>query len=206
LVWNAGVNPTSFGCLAYLVSVIHGMVDHERDIARTDFLTGLPNTRPFSKALATELVRTRRSHAVLTVAYLDVDDFKKINDTLGHEAGDSALREIAAAVRGAVRASDIVARRGGDEFVLLLHDADADRARKVLARVLAHVASVVGGEHLQISLSVGAVTCVGGCCDGDELVRRADNLMYDVKQDGKGHARYEILTGDAVARPRPTEA
>jgi diguanylate cyclase (GGDEF)-like protein len=197
LVWNIAINTVSLALLGSLVVQVRRLVEREHDLARTDFLTGLPNARAFYEALATELVRSRRSHAALTVAYLDIDDFKKINDSLGHQAGDGVLREIARTIRAGIRAPDLVARLGGDEFAILLPETGSDEASTALGRILAPLAAAVSRGDWHLGLSVGAVTCLNGYCSGDEIIRGADDLMYQVKQSGKNGARYAVVAADA---------
>ena len=199
LWWNLAASLVSFTFLAFLVSTLRRMVEHERETARTDFLTSLANGRAFDEALAVELARSRRSRAPVSLAYVDIDDFKLVNDRLGHGAGDAALREFAHRLWRGVREHDIVARLGGDEFAVLLPETAAVEARVVVERLRRTLAEPVAGVGWPLTASVGAVTCLDATATGDELIRSADGLMYGAKQGGKDAARFSVL--DAAGRP-----
>jgi diguanylate cyclase (GGDEF)-like protein len=193
LWWNATVNVASFALLAYMISQLRELVDWERDVARTDFVTGLPNTRAFYEALGVELSRSSRTRTSVTLAYLDIDDFKQLNDRFGHDAGDRALREIAQMIRRNLRDPDLLARLGGDEFAILLPATGRVEAQAVLGRLQAELHEDGIAERWQTTFSLGAVTCPNGACGADELIRAADDLMYEAKQEGKNAARFEAL-------------
>jgi len=193
LWWNIAVNVASFALLAYMISQLRVLFDWEREAARTDFVTGLPNTRAFYEALGVELSRSRRTRTPLSLAYLDIDDFKQLNDHFGHDAGDRALREIAQTIRRSLRAPDLLARLGGDEFAILLPATGRVEAQAALRRLQAGLQEDGAAERWRISFSLGAVTCPNGACGADDLIRAADNLMYEVKLGGKNGARFEVL-------------
>ncbi len=132
-----------------------------------------------------ELRRLSRTGSRLTVAYCDVDNLKTINDTLGHDAGDRLLRAVGQSMRAALRATDTVARMGGDEFALLLPDTSGEDAWTALLKVResAHAAIIL--EELDASVSVGAVWTGGERSGLDALLRQADAAMYEVKGAGK---------------------
>jgi len=158
--------------------------------ARTDALTGLLNRRGFAKRLDRQIAACAASGKAGTLVYVDLDNFKAVNDRLGHPAGDAALKGLAAALRGAVRSGDLVARLGGDEFALWLVDTDhpaaVERAKQILA-LTAEIASYSAGPDKPLGLSVGvAVHLPGRNEDTGELLERADQAMYVVKHRGKG--------------------
>jgi diguanylate cyclase (GGDEF)-like protein len=144
--------------------------------ATTDPLTGVANRRAWEAEAARSLARAARSGASLTVALLDLDDFKEVNDRQGHSAGDRLLRQVATQWRSRLRASDLLGRHGGDEFVLCLPDTDGPGAAEVLGRL--H-----GG--LPISWSVGMATARPGDSLGD-LLQRADEQLYQGKRQRRG--------------------
>jgi diguanylate cyclase (GGDEF)-like protein/PAS domain S-box-containing protein len=167
--------------------------------ATHDPLTGLPNRRLLIEALIGALADLGRGHRTGTVAlmFIDLDRFKLVNDVLGHDAGDALLRTAASRLRNAVRAHDMVARFGGDEFVVLLqHVADRGELHDVAQRILDAIAAPiqVGGETADVGASVGIATASGPDDDPDALVRNADAAMYKAKDRGRG--RYEFFRTD----------
>jgi diguanylate cyclase (GGDEF)-like protein len=192
LVWNASVNLVSFALLAWLIARLRDLLERERLTARTDFLTGVANSRAFSEALDQAIARAQRHDLALALGYVDVDDFKTINDRLGHSTGDQVLRSVAQAIRAVLRASDSVGRLGGDEFGVLLPDTDADAAEAVLQRLRRDLAALAAQQGWPLSVSIGAVVCRPTECDVDQLIRRADALMYEVKATGKDNVRVVV--------------
>ena len=152
-----------------------------RHLALHDSLTDLPNRTLFLDRLEMALKRARRDGERVGVLYLDVDDFKEVNDGFGHVVGDELLREVARRLRGCVRASDTVGRMGGDEFTIVLPNiADADAGLIVAEKVREALAEpyVIGGRSLEISVSVGVAVYPEDGSDQDRLLRRADAGMY----------------------------
>lgn len=187
--WGLLSNVLLFLLAALGLGAFRAAYVHERGLARVDELTGLANRHAFLERAEAELVRACRSGRPISMAFVDVDDFKLLNDQLGHAAGDGALRAVADELRGAVRAVDLVARIGGDEFAVLLPDIDVEGAAAAARRIRA---------ELTLACSTGCVTWMDPPTAIDQLLRQADRLMYDVKHDGKGEARHEV-----VRRPPP---
>jgi len=157
--------------------------------AATDQLTGLPNRRYLWEALSAELMRARRKQTPLAVILLDIDHFKQFNDRWGHEAGDLVLKNVSYAIRTVVRGSDIVARHGGEEFVIVLPEADAEIA---LARAEGVRLEIAGLKLTYDGESLGTVTASFGVAvsrklieTAEGLVRIADHAMYEAKQGGR---------------------
>ncbi|MBI5518630.1 MAG: diguanylate cyclase [Desulfovibrio sp.] len=172
------------------------MLDHiaqVRDMAEKDFLTRMYNRRYFFSAGAQlHALLARRSQPV-TVAMLDIDHFKNINDTLGHEAGDAVLRQMAALLASRFRVSDIVARLGGEEFCVLASDMDADRARLLFEdlRATFEATPVIFGEE-RISYTVSIGLCGEPGLSLDEMLREADRMLYRSKSAGRNRVtQYE---------------
>jgi diguanylate cyclase (GGDEF)-like protein len=155
--------------------------------SRRDALTSLPNRRAFEEELAREAARVDRSQAPLAVAILDVDRFKSVNDQHGHAAGDEVLRAVAARLAGALRAGDVVARIGGEEFALLLPGVDLAEAAEIAERVRAIIADApmnAGGRSLSITASLGCAVLLGRE-SAAELLARADARLYEAKRAGR---------------------
>jgi len=191
-VWNFCARLLFLLLVALLLARLRDMLERERDLSRTDSLTGLYNARRCKEIMEDEIARARRYGHPLSLAFIDVDDFKRINDTGGHSAGDRLLQSMARAIRGNLRRSDVVARFGGDEFVVLLPLADQEAARAVVAKLVDSVAEELKRENRPVTLSVGVVNCesVGPKVTVDDMLKEADRLMYDVKASGKHGARF----------------
>lgn len=182
--WNALVLTGLFFVVAAIQTALCGALRYEREMSRTDALTGVANARYFFELAHREQRRARRYRTPLTVAYVDLNGFKAINDAHGHAVGDQVLREFAHALAASVREIDVVARVGGDEFVILLPQADAAGARIVMGRLGREIDQV--RSRWPIAWSIGVVTFPAPPDDIEELVRAADRLMYSVKNAGGG--------------------
>jgi chemotaxis family two-component system sensor kinase Cph1 len=155
------------------------------ELALHDPLTGLPNRRLLMDRLEQELAHTRRAEQ-LAVVFIDIDRFKEINDTFGHPAGDLALAHVAAALTGAARGGDTVARIGGDEFVVLCDNVSGDDAMKLADRILAAVAAEpTGSSGWRVTASAG-VALAGPGADASQVLSAADTAMYRAKAAGRG--------------------
>jgi len=165
-------------------------------LARTDPLTGLPNRRAFLERLTDELARARRNATPVCIAYLDVDNFKNLNDERGHAEGDEFLKHISHAIKDTVRASDVAARLGGDEFAVLFADAKRIAVEPLAQRLLARVRAL-GDRYpgLDLGASVGMAWFEHAPEEPELLLQRADGAMYEAKTAGKH--RFALWSGDA---------
>lgn len=189
LVWNIVLRGTAYVIVASLAATFRRQVRQAEQLALTDFLTGAWNRRAFYQSVAKEIARLERCGGPFSLAYIDLDDFKIINDRFGHEKGDKVLRTLVDVCNANLRGSDLVGRLGGDEFVLLLAETDATMLRKMLPRLVDKIKSGLGNR---VSLSVGAVTCTRSPEDVEAIIRHADDLMYEVKHATKNDIRYSI--------------
>lgn len=192
--------------LEMLAQQASAMLENARlfHLARHDALTGLPRRRVFEERFALELSRAGRSFDAISVAMIDIDDFKYVNDRFGHLVGDRALRVVADVMRGVSRATDVVARYGGEEFVMLLPGTDEQGARVVAAKLREALAAhpiVLGPQvELMMTVSIGLAVVAPEDLGHDvqEFVRRADHALYDAKLAGKN--RFEVFgTRDRTA-------
>jgi two-component system, cell cycle response regulator len=170
-------------------------------ISRTDALTGLRNRRHVEEYLAKLTSLARRNGEPIAVLVIDIDHFKSVNDTHGHDAGDAVLREVASRMLDSVRLEDMVGRWGGEEFLVVLpNTADqgaaelAERLRQVVADTPCRLAD---GDAVQVTISVGCAASL--IDDTGRLVRSADTAMYEAKQTGRN--RVVVAASDDLARP-----
>ncbi len=158
--------------------------------AHQDHLTGLANRRAFSAALDAALAHRTRTDEPLSLVTVDVDDFKEVNDTRGHAAGDAVLRQVTAALRSSVRrGGDTVARLGGDEFVALLRGCDQDDAASLAERIRSDVATRTGG----VTVSIGVATLTSGTASPDEVMRASDGALYAAKASGRDRVSAAVI-------------
>ncbi|MDJ0892810.1 MAG: EAL domain-containing protein, partial [Gammaproteobacteria bacterium] len=193
----------------------------EREITRLAFydsLTGLPNRALFLDRLSQAAARTERGHGLVAVLFLDIDNFKRINDTLGHHAGDLLLKEIANRLTERVRrcdtvsrpshssgAENLIARLGGDEFVLLISDVKRPEDASVVAtRILAELSGpfVVDGHEVFVSASIGIAVSPADGQETQQILTNADTAMYQVKDEGKNSFKFYEPTMHAAALDR----
>jgi len=177
-------------------------------IAHYDVLTGLPNRRLLDDRLAMAIAHARRREELLAVCFLDLDNFKRVNDTYGHEVGDKVLMETAQGIRSVLRAHDTVARIGGDEFVLLLTGLQSrSRIIELMQRVLemARQPLEIDGKTISLSASAGVVIFPDIDLSADELLRYADQAMYRAKQQGRNRFIMFDANEDLESRERQTK-
>jgi two-component system cell cycle response regulator len=169
-------------------TVVARWARHLRLMVGTDHLTGLSQRRPFLERIEEELQRTSSARGALSVALLDVDEFKKFNDTHGHLAGDRALQLLATRLRKSVRSSDLVARFGGEEFVIAFPRLDVDRAVRRVNELRAELAAVqipTGGKTLHLTLSAGVGSWPADGETFDAVLARVDERLYEAKAAGR---------------------
>ena len=174
-------------------------------LAHHDGLTDLPNRILFQDRLHQAVEHARRNRQTLAVLFLDLDHFKKINDTLGHTVGDELLIYVAARLRGCVRASDTVARVGGDEFTILLPEiARVEDVTTVAEKIMQVFATpiILGEQELTVSASIGASLYPNDGEEAETLVKSADAAMYRAKEQGRGNCQFYSLAASAQASER----
>ena len=164
-----------------------------RELADTDPLTGIPNRRVFEQRIAEELDRARRYDQVVTIALIDIDDFKRINDANGHQVGDRVLKQLAALLKRELRTMDFVARIGGEEFVIVLPETGGTGARLFADRVLRRIANhrfTDGTEDVPVTASAGLATFPDDrAADVEGLLKLADENLYRAKHAGRNRYR-----------------
>lgn len=199
-IWAANflMQTLSFVIVGVLIAELRRVLEREREVSRRDDLTGLLNSRAFYEETERILAISRRHGRPLAIGYIDLDNFKAVNDQLGHHAGDELLRRASELLERCVRSGDVLGRLGGDEFAILLPETGPDGTRALLERLRHRLAGMLGEGPVQVTASVGALACITPPEDMEQLIRRADSLMYAAKSEGRNRVRLEIVGGEPV--------
>jgi len=204
-VANGIMQMASFAVVGLLIAQLHGAVDRERALSRTDPLTDLLNRRAFYEEAARMLALCRRMERPVTLAYVDLDHFKAVNDSLGHQAGDEVLRAVSGELRAVLRPSDLSARLGGDEFVVLYPGLGPAEAQAALERLREAVAARLAAGAWRVTASVGGVSCAHAPADAATLIEAADARMYAAKSAGRDQVVLALLDEPPVRAPFPRQ-
>jgi diguanylate cyclase (GGDEF)-like protein len=194
MYWNDAMKLLLFILTTAVISALREALDRENLLARTDHLTGMPNRRSYYETVAGEIRRNLRYYDPFTIAYLDIDNFKNINDTRGHAEGDTLLKLVASVLSTSVREIDTVARLGGDEFALLLPETGGEAAVLVANKVRLRLKTSVE-KNWPVTFSIGLVTYQKSPTTIDEVIGRADRLMFKAKEAGKDALHREVVGG-----------
>jgi len=183
--WNAVVWTSFFVLITFIIADLRSLHYRERELARVDTLTGVATRLAFYEFGRDEINRARRMNQPITLAYLDIDSFKQINDQNGHTTGDKVLHAVAQGIRETIRRTDMVSRMGGDEFALLLPNTSREAGRKLLEKVIDLLSTTMKQKGWPVTFSVGAVTFLSAPESVERMIEHADETMYSVKQTGK---------------------
>ncbi len=193
IYWNGAVRLSFFLVVTLLMTSLKRSTERVMELAQVDGLTGAANTRHLSELLTREIDRSQRDKQPFSLAYIDLDNFKTVNDSFGHSTGDKVLQSIVQQAREKLRKVDTVARLGGDEFALLLPETDGPAARTAVQRVIGDLKAEMQRNGWPVTFSVGVLTCLQLPPTSDELIKRADDLMYSVKNNGKDSVCYSTF-------------
>ncbi len=188
------------GATAWTVGSLRRAYDRERHLARTDTVTGGPNRRAFEEGARATLRDHTRGERPLTAVGIDLDGFKAVNDTLGHDEGDEVLRVVASTLARTVRVTDVVARYGGDEFAVILTDTDERGAVALLDRLHAALDEAMARRSWPVTFSIGAITFARPPRSERELMRLVDEQMYAAKHGGKDTLKH-VVHGRRASAP-----
>ncbi|HTN93619.1 MAG TPA: diguanylate cyclase [Gallionella sp.] len=193
-VWNALVRLGFFLANGLLLVELHDSLFHQRELARTDALTGVFGRRAFEERLEHDLDLARRKRIPLTVAFIDLDNFKALNDVHGHRVGDRALRATAQVLQVATRREDTVSRLGGDEFAVIFPDTGHQGAKEVVEKLMNNLRYAFRSVSPDLTCSIGVITFDGIAPQLAETVHAADSLMYQAKNAGKNRVTFKVIT------------
>jgi diguanylate cyclase (GGDEF)-like protein len=188
-LWNTLVRLTFFITVVFLLNALK----REKSSAREDYLTGLGNRRHFMELAEAEIRRSSRYGHPFTLAYIDVDNFKSINDHLGHAAGDYLLKALAMHIQENIRKTDIAARLGGDEFAVLLPESDPESAAVYFDKLHKIISQIPLRNGRSVTFSIGVVTFIISPTSTDEMIKIVDRIMYEAKNSGKNVVKYAVL-------------
>jgi diguanylate cyclase (GGDEF)-like protein len=185
-IWNAAVRLGFFAITAALLSKLRKVLKRQSMLADTDSLTGVMNRRGFERRCRFVFQISERHSRTVSIAYLDVDNFKEVNDKYGHRVGDEVLKKVASILLGRLRQSDLVARIGGDEFAILLPETGAEGAKTLIAGVQAELRNLADRREWPIGFSLGIVVFDAPFPPLLDALDSADRLMYSVKNRSAG--------------------
>ncbi len=201
--WNLLEKLGFFSLMAWLLAALKDLLEHEKALARVDVLTGLPNRRRFQEEAETEIRRSRRYGRPVTLVYIDLDNFKEVNDRQGHAEGDRLLRTLAGTIGSCVREVDIPARLGGDEFAVLMAETGPEAARAAATKLQRTLVEAMERGGWPVTTTIGAVTYLRPPPSADEMIGAADRMMYAGKQRGKNTVAFRTLDPEAEGGGAP---
>ena len=193
--WNTFIVLGFFVIVVLLLFALKKALEHERELAQTDSLTGAMNRRFFFELLQMEIDRSQRYGHPFTIAYIDIDNFKEVNDRFGHVMGDSVLSQVVEWARRHIRKTDLVARLGGDEFAILLPETSQESAQIILTKIQSEILTGTKSSNWPVTISIGVLTCVSAPPGTQEVIGMVDDLMYSVKHTGKNAIKFSIFAG-----------
>jgi len=190
--WNALARMLFFLLVVVAIELKNAFMKEKRQ-AGVDYLTGVANRKCFYELTAKEIDRCKRHKHPFSLAFLDFDNFKQINDRFGHRTGDRVLRNVAETVKKNARSSDTVARFGGDEFVVLLTETGPEGSLDYIKRISNHVSDTLRKNSWPVTVSFGVATFNTPPSSVDEMIEKADKLMYSAKKNGKNRIEHIVI-------------
>lgn len=192
--FNATFRLIGFLIITYIVSELRNALHRHKDLASTDPLTSILNKRAFYELSTIELHKAKRHGHIISVLCIDLDNFKEVNDTLGHNTGDVLLKVVAGIIMNNVRKIDLVGRLGGDEFAILLSGEGAESAY-IVANKLRHILlAAMKNNDWPVTFSIGLATFLKPPPTVERMIEKGDILMYTAKKNGKNMIKHLIIT------------
>ena len=190
--WNISSALGIFLIVTLMQDKIHDLLKIESNLSRTDPLTGAINKRAFLELVGYEMIRLHRESKPFSLAYLDIDNFKKVNDQYGHPKGDEVLKLVVSCLIDNLRKTDVVARMGGDEFTIFYPEIGQEGVKVATKRINKYLTELSMNNSWPTSISMGVITSENEECKLDVIVAKADELMYKVKSSGKNDVMYSM--------------
>jgi diguanylate cyclase (GGDEF)-like protein len=194
--WNTGVRLGLFLIITQFLGLLKSQSNIERNLSRTDNLTGVMNGRGFAEAAEKMFELASRHGRPTTLGYIDLDDFKQVNDQRGHSEGDKVLQAVGEILLKSVRKTELAGRLGGDEFVIALPETNETGAQAVFSKLKTNLAQAMQSYEWPVGFSIGVISFDLPPANFDEAVRLADALMYKVKKSGKNNILFEHYPPD----------
>lgn len=177
----------------FLIVKMKQLLIKEAELSRTDSLTGLANFRSLEEYLEREIEHSRRYGHSLASIYIDCDNFKEVNDTMGHSTGNDLLRVISGKLRSSFRKTDFLARLGGDEFCIILSDINAKLCQEIVLKMKQNLDKIIDEGNWPVTFSIGMAHFPVMPETAEELLRQADQAMYEAKNKGKNQISYRFI-------------
>ncbi len=196
MTWNVLQGLAGYAAAAGILGFLRERMEEGKRFAAVDALTSLPNRGSFIAALDAELSRSNRYGRAFTLAYLDLDNFKEVNDLEGHDSGDQLLKRVAETMRNVTRQSDVLGRLGGDEFAALLPETTFGPGKMVLEKLYKELGVAMEEGRWPVTFSIGAVTFETPVESSREALRLTDGTMYAVKRAGKDGIQHAVWDGE----------
>lgn len=191
-VWNTLIRFGFYSVVTILLTELRHALEEERLLANTDPLTGALNRRSFNEIAEKRMIISEVNRHPYTMVYIDLDNFKTVNDKLGHAVGDLVLKFVVDTILKQIRNTDFLARLGGDEFAILLTDMDQKHAQSLVQRLQSALLEKMKFNEWDVTFSIGVLTVLSMPESVDRLVSMTDALMYDIKGKGKNAVQYSV--------------
>jgi diguanylate cyclase (GGDEF)-like protein len=203
VVWNTLTRLLVLIIMSLLLNALRRALDDERRLARTDPLTGVLNRRAFYELVNTRVLFARPEPLPCTMVYIDLDNFKEINDTFGHNTGDVVLTTIVHVISHQIGPQDALARLGGDEFVILLMETDSQALKETVGRLHRELLAAMQAQDWAVTFSIGVLTFLKPAASVSQMITLTDRVMYGVKSASKNAIAYAVFPAPLPASASP---